>query len=366
MGTVTERKSANGTTRYTAQIRLRRDGKVHTEAETWDSDKKARAWIEKREKELKAPGGLERAKTPRKTLAQVIDQYISESIKAIGKTKAQCLRTTKSFDIADMECSAIESSHIVAFAQELYDGGRIDTSTVGNYISHLSSIFELARPAWGYPLNYQAMKDAQVVLKKQLGIISKSKSRDRRPTLGELDLLMQHFVDRQKRTPHSLPMHRVTAFAIVSTRRQDEIARMKWLDFDEVHHRVLVRDMKNPGQKIGNDVWCELVPEAVEIIKAMPRVEDEIFPYKANTISDAFTDACKLLEIDDLRFHDLRHDGVSRLFEMGWTIAQAASVSGHRSWDSLKRYTQMRGKGDKLTGWKWWPVVTAPLQAKTA
>jgi integrase len=65
------------------------------------------------------------------------------------------------------------------------------------------------------------------------------------------------------------------------------------------------------------------------------------------------TRTCKLLAIDDLHFHDLRHEGVSRLFEMGRTIPQVASVSGHRSWQSLQRYKHLRQVGDKYTGWKW-------------
>lgn len=71
--------------------------------------------------------------------------------------------------------------------------------------------------------------------------------------------------------------------------------------------------------------------------------------------------ACYLLGIEDLHFHDLRHEGVSRLFELGWTIPHAASVSGHRSWQSLKRYTHIRQRGDKYAGWKWVAMVGARL-----
>jgi len=60
-----------------------------------------------------------------------------------------------------------------------------------------------------------------------------------------------------------------------------------------------------------------------------------------------------VLGIDDLHFHDLRHEGCSRLFELGWTIPQVASVSGHRSWQSLKRYSHLRQSGDKLACWRW-------------
>jgi Phage integrase family len=67
---------------------------------------------------------------------------------------------------------------------------------------------------------------------------------------------------------------------------------------------------------------------------------------------------CQFLGIDDLHFHDLRHEGVSRLFEIGRNIPQVAAVSGHRSWSSLKRYTHLRQTGDKYAHWKWLPVVT--------
>jgi integrase len=97
----------------------------------------------------------------------------------------------------------------------------------------------------------------------------------------------------------------------------------------------------------------ELPPEALAIIRSMPREAKEIFPYYTDAISAGFTRACKVLGIQDLRFHDLRHGGISRLFEMGRTIPQAAAVSGHRSWTSLKRYTHIRQTGDKYAEWKW-------------
>ena len=77
--------------------------------------------------------------------------------------------------------------------------------------------------------------------------------------------------------------------------------------------------------------------------------------------SAAFTRACKALEIEDLHFHDMRHEGASRLFEMGLTIPQAMCVTGHRTWASLQRYAHLRETGDKLRDWPWIKVVTQPL-----
>jgi integrase len=115
--------------------------------------------------------------------------------------------------------------------------------------------------------------------------------------------------------------------------------------------------MKDPEKKKDNDILCDLPPEAIAIIESMPRTAPEIFPFSTDAISAAFTRVCQFLEIDDLHFHDLRHEGISRLFEMGKTIPQVAAVSGHRTWNSLKRYTHLRQAGDKYAGWKWLAVV---------
>jgi hypothetical protein len=72
---------------------------------------------------------------------------------------------------------------------------------------------------------------------------------------------------------------------------------------------------KNPGEKLGNDVWCDLPPEALQIIVSTPKSSEEIFPYSPDAVGVSFTRACEFLGIMNLHFHDLRHDGVSRLFE---------------------------------------------------
>jgi integrase len=113
--------------------------------------------------------------------------------------------------------------------------------------------------------------------------------------------------------------------------------------------------MKHPGQKIGNDVWCDLPAEAMAVIETMPRDDARIFPYSPGAITANFTRACKVLGIDDLHFHDLRHEGVTRLFEVGLNIPHVAAVSGHRSWSSLKRYTHLRQVGDRYAEWEWTP-----------
>lgn len=176
--------------------------------------------------------------------------------------------------------------------------------------------------------------------------------------MEELDTLMTLFQRRSAHRPNSCPMHVVVAFALFSTRRQSEITRITWEDYDQSDARVVVRDMKHPGDKAGNDVMVELPDPCAAIVTAQPTRAGRIFPYTADAITAAFTRACKALGIQDLHFHDLRHEGTSRLAEMGRTVPQLAAVTGHRSWSSLERYTHVRKIGDRYEDWDWIEKVT--------
>ena len=87
-------------------------------------------------------------------------------------------------------------------------------------------------------------------------------------------------------------MQKVIAFAIFSTRRLKEVRGYCRADLDKEGSPILVRDMKNPGEKIGNDVWCDLPPEALQIILSVPSNAAEIFPFSTDAIGMGFTRAC--------------------------------------------------------------------------
>lgn len=269
----------------------------------------------------------------------------------------QVLNKVKAAPIARRIGSTITSADWVAVARSL----KVQPQTVANYLSHIGAVYRLAKPAWGYPPDPAVVQDA-ITASKALGLVAKSAQRDRRPTLDELDRLLSHFERSRRRG--AMPMAEIMVYALFSCRRLEEIARQTFEDLDEAHAEIWVRDMKHPGEKDGNDVRCTLTPEALAIIKRRKEAGSSsglIFPYNHRSISSNFTRHCKVLGIEDLHFHDLRHEGISRLFEFGWTIPQVAAVSGHRSWTSLKRYTHLRQRGDKYASWSWLERIGASL-----
>jgi integrase len=103
-----------------------------------------------------------------------------------------------------------------------------------------------------------------------------------------------------------------------------------------------VRDLKHPQHTIGNDRRFRYTPESWQIALRQPRTGALMFPYKPQGIKAAFNRACRRLGIDNLHFHDLRHEATSRLFERGYEIHEVQQFTVHSSWQHLKRYTHLR------------------------
>ena len=143
-------------------------------------------------------------------------------------------------------------------------------------------------------------------------------------------------------------------FAICTTMRLGEILSLAWSDYDEKSRLVTIRGRKDPTMPGGRDDVVPLLVgpvthrgEVVDPVSIISRQRSafhrrgRIFPFATGTISQAFGLAVRESGIDDLHFHDLRHDGISRLFEAGYRIEEVAVLSGHRSWKNLRRYTHI-------------------------
>jgi len=136
-------------------------------------------------------------------------------------------------------------------------------------------------------------------------------------------------------------MKDIVWFAIHSARRQSEITNLLFADNDEKTQTGIVRNIKHPTDREGFRRF-KYTPQAWEIIRRQYKDDNRIFPYEPKSIGSAFTCACRILEINDLRFHDLRHEATSRLFEAGYSIVEVQQFTLHDSWGTLSRYTHLR------------------------
>lgn len=165
--------------------------------------------------------------------------------------------------------------------------------------------------------------------------------RYRRVSPAEHDLIMTHVTHNMG---FRINYKDIIPFAIESCMRLGEIVRLRVEDFLPSEGTIIVRERKHPVRK--TDEVVPLMGQAQAIIER--RIAQGaakgglIFPYKVDSVSNGFARIVKRLGINDLHFHDLRHEGISRLFEKGFQIQEVAMVSGHKDWKSLRRYVNLK------------------------
>jgi integrase len=212
--------------------------------------------------------------------------------------------------------------------------------TIGQYLSYLHALMKVARHVWRLDIDPAAVTEARSAL-SMVNAVAKGNTRNRRPTAEELERLFTYWGGRNDLY---LPMVDITRFAVASAMRLGEIVSLRWDDLDHDDRTVLIRDRKHPTEKLGNDQVVPMFTEAWQIAMRQPQTREQIFPYGRQRISDNWRRSTRACGIKDLRFHDLRHEGTSRLFEAGYQIHEVAIVTGHRDWSSLKRYTQIHAR----------------------
>ena len=330
------------------RVQIRRDG--HVLSKTFhrksDADEWARAGEHAIDKEIDPSA---RRVSRKDTFASLIDLHIDD-LYAVGKplrrSKAAVLESLRR-DLGETALSNLTRERIVMYGRQRAKDGAgpatlaVDISFIGTILTHAAAVH-------GVPVNTEAVRLGRVALRR-LGLVGTANERDRRPTEEELKRLFAYFGANERLT---IPMTRIVKFAIATAMRIDEIFRIQWETLDPRTRTITVPDRKDPRKKDGNhqrvpllaatgyDAWA-LLEEQRELRLNPP----ECFPYNAKSAGTAFQRACKELKIIDLHFHDLRHEGTSRLFEAGLTIEQVPLVTGHKDWKMLRRYTQLRPEG---------------------
>lgn len=137
-------------------------------------------------------------------------------------------------------------------------------------------------------------------------------------------------------------------FALETGCRRSEQLRIEWKDYDRRGGTVWLADAKN-----GRGRHILLSERAVQILEALPdrAAGGKIFKISGNALKKAFEYARAraasraqnmgredLISVGTLRWHDFRHEAISRCFDNGWTSEQVMDFSGHVDIKSLLRY----------------------------
>ncbi|KIM00530.1 Shufflon-specific DNA recombinase [Paramagnetospirillum magnetotacticum MS-1] len=131
--------------------------------------------------------------------------------------------------------------------------------------------------------------------------------------------------------------------AIETGMRRGEQLSMRWADID-LDRRVVHLSMTKNGSP--RDVPLSTL--AVETLRGLYAASDRhpevVFNVSPNAVRLAWNRLRIRAGIPDINFHDLRHEGVSRLFEKGFDMMEVATISGHKTLSMLRRYTHLRAE----------------------
>jgi integrase len=197
-------------------------------------------------------------------------------------------------------------------------------NTVQRDLAVIRHALEVAIKEWGIPLSVNPVR--------QIRLPAGGRSRDRRLRPMEFDRLMAGC--RQRQTPLLEPVIR---FAVETGLRRGELLSLQWRDVDLGPGVVTVHETKN-----GHRRTIPLTPGALMVLAALPRNDERVFPTSGNAVRLGWERLKKQLGLVDLHFHDLRHEAISRFFEMGLSVPEVALISGHRDPRMLFRYTHVQ------------------------
>lgn len=264
------------------------------------------------------------------TFAELIDMYIErvDPVKPMSASKRSTLGILK---------AALGHHRLEDLSAEVWSsfaiGRKVSPATAQTDMVYAGVVLRTAKALWRIRPKMSEYENAMRQL-RSLNVISQSMERDRRVSDEEIDTIVAH-----SRGEHAAVMSDLVRFAVFTAMRQGEQFGLLWEDLSDDGRSILVRQRKHPRQK--RDQRVPLVQEAQEIISRQPRVSNLIFPRSAKMVYKAFHNASERAGIEDIRWHDLRHEGVSRLFERGLDSMAVAVFSGHRNINMLRRYTHL-------------------------
>lgn len=305
------------------QAIVRRKGQGSA-SKTFHIRRDAERWA--REQELKLDNGTFGKLLPQEvTLAELLIRYrdtITVTKKGAPQETRRIQRLLKD-PLTFLAADQITSDRLACFRDKrLRDGTRaaaIDLILIGHCL-------KIAMNEWGLSL---ATNPADKVKRP-----APAKARQRRLEAGEYIALEK--AATQTKNPCLWPL---VILAIETGMRRSELLGLTWDNINLKNRTAYLPDTKN-----GSSRTVPLSSQAVAIISNFDKTQTKLLPVSDNAIRLSWDKLRKRAKLDDLRFHDLRHEAISRFFENGLSITEVALISGHKDPRMLMRYTHLKAE----------------------
>ncbi|MCC6856581.1 MAG: site-specific integrase [Microbacteriaceae bacterium] len=307
------------------QVMIRRKG-APALGKSFDTKAQATAWARDRE------AAIDRAEVPMNigvlrsvTVDDLLRRYAEtvSTTKRGGSVEQVRIEAMRRHPVAKVRLDQLSSAHVARYRDDRL--AVVKAPTARRELAIFQHCFEIARREWGMPLPTNPVRD--------IAIPSAGLARERRIEGDEAQRLLE--AAGKSSCWYLKPL---VTLAIETGMRRGELLSLRWSDFDGPCQTIGVFRTKNGHPRI-----VPLTAVAVATIEALPTKEGELlFPVSPNAVRLAWERLKTRAGVEALRFHDLRHEAVSRFFEFGLSVPEVALISGHRDTRMLLRYTHLR------------------------
>lgn len=333
------------------QAKIRRKGHA-TQSRTFEKKADAEAWARSIENQIDRGIFEDRREAETTTLRTALERYERE---VTCKKKAQ--RQEKNFikhwlerrEFSEKSLAGLKSSDFAAFRDSRLKV--VSSQTVRHELKLIAHLYNIAAKEWGIAVGNPL---------RNIKMPSQGKSRERRLSRDEERYLLtaaenSGAVDKNGKSRANPWIAAIIRFALATAMRQGEILMLTWKNIDKEKRTATLEDTKNGERRV-----VPLSPSALSALEALPRtLRGPVFATTQEALQQSWKRAVKRAqrlyvadceeagaEVDpdvlaDLHFHDLRHEAISRLFEMGLDAMTVSEISGHKTLQMLKRYTHL-------------------------
>ncbi|HEY8099406.1 MAG TPA: site-specific integrase [Burkholderiaceae bacterium] len=307
---------------------------------TFDTRTEAQKWARLIESEMDAGLYVDRTEAEQTLMSDALKRYQREIVPTKRHPYQESRRIERWLknDLAFRTLGNLRGVDFARYRDERRAEGRAE-NTIRLELQIISHLFEIARKEWGM----EGLANPLDNIRKPGG----SSSRERRLLPGEYERIHVHLSNH-------INTYALAAFvlAVETSLRQGALFSLRWEWVDFTAHLIKIPlENRGPNNK-GVPAALPLSSRARATLKSIrPKdTEGKMVEYPTgpilNTTQNAVVCIWKRMQtklgINDLRWHDLRHEAASRLFEKGLHPMEVASITGHRSMQMLKRYTHLR------------------------
>ncbi len=300
------------------QVIIRRKGYPKQSA-TFETRNDAEKWALSIEGDMVRGAYVDRTEAERTTLAEALQRYLRENTvrKRGAQQETDRIRTWLQHPLAKRTLAGLRSMDFARYRDDRLN--EVSAATVRLELAIISHLFTQARKEWGLPLENPIANIRKPTLPP---------GRDRRLLDGEEQRLLHACRE------HSLWLEAIVKLAIATGMRAGELVALNWRQVYLADRTITLEMTKNGSRRM-----VPLSKIAADALQSLPRQPDgKVFKFeKSKDLSKVFARVCKRAGIENLRFHDLRHEAASRLAPH-LTVQTLAKVMGWKTLQMAMRY----------------------------